>query len=376
MSRLLNLTKALRGFLGQTTDKPVSLVAERFLLAFREHGIEAAQIPRLLPEIRLDDLQSPDQLLTRLTPDLLDQVAKLFGIRVQWLEGCDDRIYDGLATYKEPQRLLDHLRSLWHHISWANEVGTPLRILSTTKKLDYRDDHRYELAPILVEPIAKLGEETIYRYHVYQDGFSWNHQPARIELKAIATVAYKAMHKPIPIYAISPQDMDALLEGRQIPRSLLGTCLSTNPSLEDYALDGTQSVVAKEADELPAVLKYMARTGLDTYDFSAPVSNLDDAPDPESAGESSSNTPPPPLAPVVKGKRQLHAEIWKDIRTAATTLWAQDQTTNITEMIFRLKRIPSLKAVAHSDSAIRKHIDDLAPEGIRGKPGRKPKKST
>lgn len=127
-------------------------------------------------------------------PELLDTVAKLFGIRSQWLEACDDRIYDYLATYKEPRLLLDHLRDLWQQPEWRNTVGTPLRILTTAKRLDYRDDQRHELAPVLLERVADLGDETIYRYHIYQDGFSWDHPPPRIELKALGRTIWQALH--------------------------------------------------------------------------------------------------------------------------------------------------------------------------------------
>lgn len=363
----------MRALLGQPSIKNVTVVAERFLQVFREHGIEAAQIPRLLPQVRLEDLQSPERLLAILTPDLLDQVAKLFGIRVQWLEGQDDRIYEYLAAYKEPQTLLDHLRRLWQQPPWANEVGCPLRILATTERLDYHDDHRYELAPVLVEPIATLGDETIYRYHVYQDGFSWDHPPARIELKAIALATYKALHKPIPIYPISQRVMDELLEGRRIPRSLLGSCLSTDPSLEDYVLKSEESAVAKETDELPAVLEYMAAGGLDTYDFRAPVGN---EPAPQSAAEPVSSDPQPLPTPLkTTGKRQTQRTLWHQIEAAAIALWAQDKTLSITQIVRQLQMIPEIKAFALQADTIRKRIAKLAPEGIRGKSGRKPKKS-
>lgn len=372
MSRLFAIQKSLRTLLGQSSSKTVALVAERFLQVFREHGIEAAQIPRLLPQVRLEDLQSSERLLAIITPDLLDQVAKLFGIRVQWLEGRDDRIYDYLAVYKEPHILLDHLRSLWQQSSWANEVGCPLRILATTARLDYRDDHCHELAPILVEPIATLGDETIYRYHVYQDGFSWDHSPARIELKAIALTAYRSLQKPIPIYPISQQDMDALLEGRRIPRSLLGSRLNTNPSMEDYVLTSDESAVAKETDELPALREYIARVGLDAYDLRAPVS---DEPLPQPTAEPLLNNLQPSVTSTTAGKRQAQRHIWQGIEAAAIALWAQDQALTITQIVRQLQMIPEIKAFALQPDTIRKRIARFAPEGIRGKSGRKPKKS-
>ena len=85
MTQKSRISNAVCGFFRTNTEKPLSLVAKRFLQVFHEHGVEAPQIPRLLSKVALSDLQSHEQLLKILTPDLLDQVAKLFGIRSAYL---------------------------------------------------------------------------------------------------------------------------------------------------------------------------------------------------------------------------------------------------------------------------------------------------
>lgn len=143
----------------------MDIVAQRFIQAFHDHGVQAAQIPRLLPAIKLDDLKSEDALLAVLTPEILDQTAHLFGIRSLWLEGVDDEIYECLICYKRPEIILKHLAAVLD----GNDVGLdfPLRILSTTKNLDYSDGKQQLLAPVIVEKIQELGGEEICRYHVY-----------------------------------------------------------------------------------------------------------------------------------------------------------------------------------------------------------------
>ncbi len=371
MSSLTNIAGKLRQLIGKPSAKSVSLVAERFLQAFREHGIEPAQIPRLLPQIRLEDLSTQEHLLAILTPELLDQVAKLFGIRSQWLEGCDETIYDYLATGKEPHLLLEHLRLLWQQPEWRNTVVTPLRILTTARHLDYLDDQCHELAPVLIEPIATLGDETIYRYYIYQDGFSWDHPPARIELKAIGRTIWQALRKPIPIYTISREEMEYVLEGRLIPRSLLNRCLITNPSFEDYIIDPESSGVAKESDELPAVIDYLTATGLDHFDFS-----LVDAPVWQEMQNSLPMPAPLPEPDKTKtfGKQQAARERWQKIEGAALAHWAVDKTLSIADVVRRIQMNPELKATQQPDT-LHKRIAKLAPAGVRGKPGRKPNKS-
>lgn len=360
--------KALRSLFGRRPDNPVGQVAERFLQVFREHGIEVAQIPRLLPEIRLDDLQSQPKLLAALTPAILDKTAQLFGIRSEWLAGVDNRIYNYLAVYKRPSVLLEHLARIWP--AQEDGIGFPLRILTTARSLDRHNNLYQQLTPVIVEQIAVLGVEEVYRYHIYQDGFDWGHPPARIELKAIARIAFKALNMPVPLFAVSKDDMEEITEGRMIPMRLLDGCQLTHPSLEDYALNPKESGIAKETDELPAVLEYIEKHCLDEISFDRPPPETPGAlSTPEIAETVSANqfiTPPKP------GKRFDQRQNWEALRTAAAAHWTQDDQITYVDMIRLLKKMPQLKAAALSDSAIHKHIRDLAPPNIRGKSGRKP----
>lgn len=73
------------------------------------------------------------------------------------------------------------------------------------------------------------------------------------------------------------------------------------------------------------------------------------------------------------GKRvDTNEEIWKPARVAAQTIWAQNQSLTIMDVVKQIKATPALKASSFSESAIRKHIADLSP--IPGKAGRKPSK--
>jgi hypothetical protein len=268
MSKLLNAYKNWLHPAGKSQAGSVNIVAQRFLQAFLDHGVEASQIPRLLPQVQIGDLQSPEKLLAILTPEILDQTAKFFGIRSQWLEGVDDEIYQYLACYKHPAVILEHLAKVVN----GNDVGLsfPLRILSTTKKLDFNDESQQLLTPVIVEKIAELGEDEISRYHIYRDGFDWSYLPARIELKAIARIVDKHLHTPVPLFVISTKEMKDVLEGKLIPKQYLDGCQITSPSLEDYALTKEERVVAKEVKEIPAVLGYIQEHKLQKFTFDKP----------------------------------------------------------------------------------------------------------
>lgn len=282
------MTPRLSGWLGRLagregTGQP-SVVSQRFIDVFRLHGVAVSQIPRLLPQIKLSDLQPPERVLDAVTPELLDQVATLFGVRTSWLEGIDDQIYEFLGSEKRPKVILEHINavladetSLQHH---------PLRILATTKKLDRHGKDFQHLAPVVMEKIAELGEESIYRYSIYREGFFWKDQSSRIELKTLARIVFKKLGITVPLYEISERDMNKLLEGQLVPGFLRNVYHQSTPSLEDYALSTSESVIARETDELEDVLRYIEENGLSTFlFFKAPV----ESPSQQDSGQTASD---------------------------------------------------------------------------------------
>ena len=365
----MSIDNIWRRFTKNGKTNPVNIVAHRFLQAFQDHGVEASQIPRLVPQLKIADLQSSEKLLAALTPEILDQTAKLFCIRSQWLEGVDDQIYEYLACYKSPEIILGHLARLvcGHDVA----LTFPLRVLTTTKKLDFRSDAHQLLVPVLVEKVFELGEEDICRYHVYRDGFDWGYEPSRLELKAIARIVYTELRAVVPLFEIGPKEMDDVLEGRSIPRRYLDGCMLTNPSLEDFALKGPESGIAKETEEFPLVLEYIKAHNLQDFSFDDYVEAQPDEPVSYSAPSCKTRE-----AQESSGKRAQAQFDWESVRNAARTLWAEDDQLSIADVIRRIKLMPIFKASAFTESAIRKRINDLAPPHIRGKSGRKPKKST
>lgn len=348
-------------------------VFERFLQAFQGHGVELSQIPRLLPEIKLEDLQSQEKLLAVLTPEILDKAAQLFGVRSQWLEGVDDEIYEYLSCYKEPEQLLKQIATF--KIDPKQSRRFLFRVLTTTKKLDPNSSSAQLMAPVLLEQIAQLGNDKIYRYHIYRDEFDWRYAPARIELKALVRVVWMVFRTAVPLYVVSKDVMQGILAGELIPTKYLKGGQVTNPSLEDYVLRKKESGVAKEVGELPDVLRYIEEHQLQNFSFNRPEI-IPPVVAPPASLEDFSVEPEAQVKPKQPGKRsKTQTDVWEPCVYAAKTLWAENEQLSIAEAIDRIKKMPSLKASALTESAIRKHIAPHAPPGIRGKPGRKPKQS-
>jgi len=327
-----------------------------------------------MPQIKLGHLKSDEALLAALTPEILDQAAHLFGIRIEWLEGVDDEIYEYRSCYKEPELLLDLLTSL-KGSSDSEMPRFPMRVLVSSKQLDCKADREQLLVPVVLEKIADLGGEPIYRYNIFNDGFNWGYEPGRIQLKAMVRMAYKAFGSPVPLMVIKPADLQSVLGCKKISRNFLNGCLVTNPSLEDFALTSQESGVATEVDEMPKVLKYIEDHKLEglltsTPRLSSPVQEvLPETQDPSEASTPATSEPK-------SGKRASNAQqLWEPVRVVASALWVENASLTIAEVIKRIKLMPHLKASALSDSAIRKHIADLATAEDAGKPGRRRKDS-
>jgi hypothetical protein len=73
----------------------------------------------------------------------------------------------------------------------------------------------------------------------------------------MALLYWKHIKHPITIYTVSPDIYFEIENLQKIPYPHLAGSLISNPSVEDYISDFESSVVAKEFEELPEVLRYI-----------------------------------------------------------------------------------------------------------------------
>lgn len=233
-------------------------LALRFLQVFDEHGVPPLQIQRLLPQVSPDRLKSLEKLLPVLKTDTLREASELLGIQQGWLEGEDECIYAPRFCYKCPQEFWQDLAS----IPKANR-DFPVRALYAGKPPDYRRGSGQPIVLLMLERIAQIGEKDIYRFRVYDEMWDWGHPPCRIQLKATARLLCQLHGTPLPLFRVSDRTLREIGQGKCVPRRYVDGCLSTNPSLEDYALSHEESGVAREVEELPVVLSYIEQNGLE-----------------------------------------------------------------------------------------------------------------
>lgn len=248
LKEIYNRWKQRRGGVGE-----VSTLAARFVQVFAEHGVLATSIPLVIPGLRYSDFLDEKSLLTVLTPEILERAASLFGVRMAWLTGVDDVVYETDYSYKSPTRLLARLDGIVRDI-----YDMPLRAISTSKNLDKAAMRGQRLELVAVEPITTIDETTVYRYHSFADGWEWGYPECRIQLKAMV----RALGRPVPLYEVTEAELDLAYRGSLFYKSALRGSLMTEPSLEDYAMTASENRHAKETDEIPLVRIYMRENGM------------------------------------------------------------------------------------------------------------------
>ena len=248
----LNVVALLKKLTLKSKNDPVAVVARRFVQIFQDHGVPATQIPRLVPQLTLDKLSSPETLLPALNGDVLEHTAKLFQIRRTWLEGVGDQIYDTVWCYKAPERFFQELATIE-----MQSVAFPIVAFCSSKKLDGKNDGKQPIDLLFREKLCELGDEEIHRYRIFGDGWDWGYWKCRIQLKAMARMVDKVLHNRIPMYQVKSEVLKAVESGNRVPRQCLQGPQLNNTSLEDFALSPTESAQSKEAEELSQVIEYI-----------------------------------------------------------------------------------------------------------------------
>lgn len=256
LNRIINKILFLFYSLHDSKSKPSEpvtpqLVAKRFRQLFIDHGIEETRIPRVFPKITLEDLQSDSLLIKKLTPELINEVAELFKVKSEWLDGVDSTIYHSQTCYKQPKEFFEFLNTIKF-----GESDFPFRVITPVKKFDYKDDAHQPFSILFVEKIAELGDQDVHRYYL-DAGWAWDHRTCRIQLKAMALLYWKHIKHPITIYTLPPDIYFEIENLQKIPYPYLTGSLISDPSVEDYISNPELSVVAKEFEELPEVFKYI-----------------------------------------------------------------------------------------------------------------------
>ncbi|MGZ9898354.1 hypothetical protein [Shewanella gaetbuli] len=106
ISGIVNIFSLWDRFKNRLIPSPeVTNTAQRFIHLFEAHGISRAQIPRFFGHnLTIHQVEDETELSKILDTRILESAAALFSIRLDWLEGGCDQLYELNHFYKQPQK--------------------------------------------------------------------------------------------------------------------------------------------------------------------------------------------------------------------------------------------------------------------------------
>lgn len=161
-----------------------STVASRFISLFVNHGVHRNQIPKFFDHgLSLNDVETIEKLLPKLTPEILQAAADLFAVRIEWLECVDKQIYEIHDFYKQPEAYAEFLTQL---VSNKEHRVFAKLVWSTNLNCEY------DAVLVLEEQFDYLGNGSVSRYHVC-GGWVNKYWKSRADLTACVAITLKQL---------------------------------------------------------------------------------------------------------------------------------------------------------------------------------------
>ncbi|MFA6283011.1 MAG: hypothetical protein WCV64_06640 [Desulfurivibrionaceae bacterium] len=160
-------------------------MAQRFVQIYKSHGVERTQIPRFLGNefgLTLPDVSTDEKLLHALKENIITKTCDLFGIRREWLDGAELKIYPTHDFYKQTQEFSGFVESLLVN----NPDGGIRGVLLAPNERDWQ----VPALLILQETVGFIGTKPIYRYHLCNN-WLFTYWKARAYLTACVAIACK-----------------------------------------------------------------------------------------------------------------------------------------------------------------------------------------
>jgi hypothetical protein len=161
----------------------VTNTAQRFIQLFEAHGVSRAQIPRFFGHgLTINQVEVESELLKALDSKILTSAATLFGIRLDWLEGGSEELYELKHFYKQPQKFGYWLDSL---TAETDKIKIDGWLLTTKFKTD-----QYDALILMREKIGELADENIYRYS-FCEQWIYGYWKCRADIAACVAQGWK-----------------------------------------------------------------------------------------------------------------------------------------------------------------------------------------
>jgi hypothetical protein len=143
------------------TEDKAGNIAPRFIALFESHGVHRNQIEEFFGHgLDIRSCATDEELLKKLTPEILNDAVKLFGVNKDWLEGSSAEIYNIPDFYKCPEKFDLYLTELLKSTN-ANKLSA-YALISEEKLMNAYNDSLF----VIAEPIGEINQREIYKYHL------------------------------------------------------------------------------------------------------------------------------------------------------------------------------------------------------------------
>lgn len=218
----------------------------------KNHGMTFPQLLHHVPaewNWQLADIADDQALLRSLNCRTLIALAELFGIRLEWIEGVDDQIYQPVWGYQDVAGLARRLASI--------DMGDgQMEMAAFVSEKAWR--RRAIEDPVLVFAIpASDRDHGFRRFIVCGEQWNWQYWPSRRDVKAIARWFWCAHPRGIPIVPLDDRTRESIRSCYQFPGPLFPDGYGGYSFLDEYVVTASESRVARDDAEARIVAGYL-----------------------------------------------------------------------------------------------------------------------
>jgi len=136
-------------------------IATRFVALFESHCVHRNQIEEFFGHgLDIPSCASDDELLKKITPEIITDAVKLFGVNKDWLEGSSNEIYSIPDFYKHPEKFESYLIKLLENTT-ADKLSAVV-LVSEKKLMNAYNDSLF----VITEVIGEVNQREIVKYHL------------------------------------------------------------------------------------------------------------------------------------------------------------------------------------------------------------------
>lgn len=256
---------------GENTNSRSHEVLSRVRRLIDSHGLESAQLLRLVPrhwDWRLATVDDDKELCRALGNEQFTWFSKTFNVNREWLEGAQVQNHRSVATPLRGYKCLDQLGADLHSLGWL-EGELHMSILA--ERYCRSDGPLGRYAILFSHPLRiEYAEDPVTYVHALFEG-EWNyrHPPCKNDTLLVARWFARRDEsiETIPIHPVTELDFSRLMKGNALPGEFFFLQRGGCDRLEDRILSPKESAKAIPGVVIDSVIEGIRSSGLGRYRF-------------------------------------------------------------------------------------------------------------